>query len=237
VSGVLNGRVAVITGATGGLGRVVAEAFAREGASLALLSSNQGKLDELAAGLNISADRVSTHAADLRKADSAQKAADAIAKRYGKIEVLAHLVGGWAGGKPIVETSAEELDSMLEQHVLSTFRVAQAFVPHLTKAGWGRVIAVSSPLAQENPSGMSAYGAAKAAEEALLFTLANEVGAKGITTNVIQVRTIDVEHARLKTPSKQNGNWTTPEEIAEAMLYLCSPAGAVVNGQRLKLTD
>jgi NAD(P)-dependent dehydrogenase (short-subunit alcohol dehydrogenase family) len=135
---------------------------------------------------------------------------------------VAHLVGGWVGGQDLVSTPAEDLGSMLDQHVWTTFHVLQAFVPQLVRSGYGRVFVVSSPVTV-SPSAKSApYAAAKAAEEALLLTLAHEVKGSGVTANVFQVRSIGPDGAR-------------SEEIVAAMLYLCSAEGGQVNGARLPL--
>ena len=218
----LEGRVAVITGATGTLGRVVAREFARQGASLALLSSNQTNLDALLAELELPDERRLAHAADLRTGDAARTAADQIAQRFGAIHLLAHLVGGWIGGQELTATSARDLESMLEQHVWTTFHLLKAFVPHITSSGWGRVFVVSSPVAAQPTAKAGPYAVAKAAEEALMLLLAQEVRGSGVTANIIQVRAIDAQHTR-------------PEEIAATMLFLCSAEGGRLNGARLPL--
>lgn len=231
----LTERVVVITGATGGLGRVVAQTFAAHGASLALLSSDPGKLDALVSELALSAERCMTYPADLRQPDAVEAAATAVAERFGSIHILLHLVGGWTGGKTLVDTPLDDFRSMMDQHVWTTFHLIQAFVPHLSASGWGRVIVVSSPVATRPPAKMGAYAVAKAAEEAMLLTLSEEAKAKGVTANILQVRTIDVEHKRENEPTPSNASWTTPEEIAAAMLYLCSDEAGMVNGARLPL--
>jgi NAD(P)-dependent dehydrogenase (short-subunit alcohol dehydrogenase family) len=231
----LDGRVAVITGATGGLGRVVARAFAERGASLVLVSSNQARLDALVSELGLPVERRLTHVADLRDPAAAHSVAQAVSSKFGRAHILLHLVGGWVGGKDVGATSADELKSMLDQHVWTTFHLLQAFVPQLTVSGWGRIIVVSSPVAAHATARMSAYAAAKAAEEALLLTLAQETKDKGVTANILQVRTIDAGHKREKEPSPSHATWTTPEEIAAAMLYLCSAEAAMVSAARIPL--
>jgi NAD(P)-dependent dehydrogenase (short-subunit alcohol dehydrogenase family) len=232
----LEGRVAVITGATGGLGRVAARAFSAAGANLALLSSDQAKLDALLRDLGAPGDRVLVHAANLSEAAGAQSAASALRERFGRADILLHLVGGWTGGKELTATDPSDLKSMLDQHVWSTFYVLQAFVPLLQASGNGRVIVVSSPAAVRPRAKGVAYAAAKAAEEAMIRTLAEESGESGLTATINQVNAIDTEHQREHAPSAANASWATPEEIAAAMLYLCSEAGGAVNGQRLPLT-
>jgi NAD(P)-dependent dehydrogenase (short-subunit alcohol dehydrogenase family) len=226
------GRVIVITGIAGGLGKAAARAFADHGATLVAIGSDQSKLDALFHDLGLPIERWLAVAADLRDPDAVRAAAQAVTKRFGVAHILVHLVGGWTGGKEIVATDARELQTMLEQHVWTTFHLLQAFTPLLMASGWGRVIGVSSPLATNPAAKMSAYAAAKAAEESLIFTWAQEVKAHGVTANIVEVRSIDVDHKR---PLGQF-NSTTPEEIVAAMFYLCSLDAGIVTGTRLWLS-
>lgn len=228
-------RVAVITGATGSLGSVVARALAKEGARLALVSSGEDKLKKLASELELPKDRVLTVAADLTTAEGAKQAASAVVQQFGSLDMLIHVVGGWSGGKRVADVSADDVDSMLNQHLWSTFHMAQAFLPHLESNGWGRIIVVSSPFASNPSVELSAYVVGKAAQEALILSIAKESAGKGITANILQVRTIDANHERDREPSKKNASWTTPEEITAAILYLCSDEAGMVNGAKIPL--
>ncbi len=222
----MNDRVVVITGATGRLGQVTARAFAEQGASLALISTSQDKLDALADDLNLPADKVLTRAVNLLDSEAVEETAKAVFAKFGRVEVLIHLIGGWVGGKTIAETDAADFKFMLDQHAWSTFHLLHAFAPKLAANNWGRVIAVSSPSAVNTPAKSGAYAVGKAAEETLLFTLANQFKGTGVTANVIQVSYIDVENS---------GKGTPPKEIISAMLYLCSDEAGKVNGTRLPL--
>ncbi len=124
---------------------------------------------------------------------------------------------------------------MLQQHLWTTFYVAQAFVPHLVANGWGRIMAVSSPTATRPAAKSAPYAAGKAAQEALLLTLAQELAGSGVTANLLVVRAIDTQHRRDSERTAETANWTTPEEIASAIVYLCSDAAGVVNGARMPL--
>lgn len=229
-------RVVLITGATGGLGRVVAGTFAAAGARLGLLGRDRGRLDDLAADLHLGADRWAVAAADLRQAPEAVRAVAEVAHRLGRVDAVLHLVGGWSGGTRIAELDPAEVSAMLDQHLWTTLHVARAVVPGMVERGWGRLIAVSTTVAAEGAAGMAAYAVAKAAEEALLRTLARESSGTGITANVLVVRKIDTGHERDSAPSPRNATWTTPEELAGAMLYLCSDEASAINGARIPLT-
>ena len=176
-----------------------------------------------------------TGAFDFTQPDAAQNATQQVLQKFGRVDVLLHFVGGWTGGKPIVEVPAEEVANMLDQHLWTTFYLAQALVPRMVESGWGRILMVSSPHAMRPPAKMAPYVVGKAAQEALMLTVAKEVARSGVTANILQVRTIDTNHERDREPSPKNANWTTPEEITAAILYLCSDEARVVNGERLAL--
>jgi NAD(P)-dependent dehydrogenase (short-subunit alcohol dehydrogenase family) len=209
--------------------------MAEQGARLALFSTSTEKLEKLASELGLPDERLLTGAHDLTQAEGAKEAAQQVKDRFGRVDILVHVVGGWLGGKSLIEVSAEDVSSMLNQHLWTTFNLAQAFVPHLRDNGWGRIIVVSSPLASTPPANMGPYVAAKAAQEALVLTLAKEFAGSGVTANILQVRTIDAKHERDAQKTSKNANWTTPEEITAAVLYLCSNEAHVVNGGRIPL--
>jgi NAD(P)-dependent dehydrogenase (short-subunit alcohol dehydrogenase family) len=229
------GRVAVITGATGSLGSVVARSLGEQGLRLALFSTNEERLQGLTADLKLPEERVLTGAYDFTATEAARSAADAVQARFGRIDMLIHLVGGWTGGKPLPEVPTGDMSDMLNQHLWTTFHLSQAFVPPLVANGWGRIIVVSSPFASNPTTNMGPYAAGKAAQEALIMTIAKEVAGTGVTANILHVRTIDAKHERDLQPSSKNRNWTTPEEINAAILYLCSDEAHVVNGARIPL--
>jgi len=217
-------KTVLITGATGALGNKAAHAFARHGHSLVLLDNDQNRLDVLARDLNLPADRLFAAVVDLRDGEAIRSTAEAVAARFGGVHALIHLVGGWVGGKTLVEASTEDLDFMLGQHVWTTFNLFQSFTPYLVKNSWGRVIIVSASTVPNPPGKTGIYAAAKAAQENLVLTLAAELKEKGVTANIIQVRAIDVEN---------KGTGTTPDEIVAAMLYLFSDQASKVNGARI----
>jgi len=222
----MNDRVFFITGATGATGKAAARAFAERGASLVLIGTDQSKLDVLARDLNLPAARFLTLTADLRNADAVHSTAEAVNAKFGRVEGLIHLVGGWAGGKTIAETPVNDFESMLGQHAWTTFHLFKELSPLLAKNKWGRVIVVSAPTAT-NPQGKtSAYTAAKAAQENLVLNLAAELKESNVTANIIQVKSIDVN---------REGRGTTPDEIVASMIYLCSDEANKVTGARIPL--
>ena len=219
-------KTIVLTGATGVLGNLVAKTFAERGQNLALLNRDQAKLDPLIKDLNLPKDRLYTQTVDLLNGPAVHDSAEAVLSKFGSVHALIHLIGGWTGGKTIPESSKEDFESMLNQHVWTTFNLLQAYVPHIAASKWGRVMIVSMPVTVKPAAKMALYAAAKSAQESLVLTLAEEYKDNGLTANVIHVKTID---------TKASGKGTTPAEIVSAMSYLFSDEASKVNGARIPL--
>ena len=232
---ILENRVAVIIGATGGLGPVVTSELAGHGVNLALLDRNPDKLAALTKSLGLPESRFLTRAVNLLDPAETKSAAEAVVAKFGKIDILLHLIGGWTGGKTIVEASADDLAFMLNQHVWTSFNVTQAFVPHLLANGWGRVVMVSSPFASRPVAKGGPYAIGKSGQEALMLALSQELKGTGVTANLLQVKTIDVKREKVSTPSPENATWSTPEELASAILYLLSDEAGAVNGAKIPM--
>jgi 3-oxoacyl-[acyl-carrier protein] reductase len=223
----MNKRVFVITGATGATGKVAVRAFAERGASLVLIGTDQSRLEVLVQDLDLPAARFLTLLADLRNGKAVHSAAEAVTVKFGRLDGLIHLVGGWVGGKIISETPVNDFESMLGQHAWTTFHLLREFAPLLVKNEWGRVMVVSAPTAVNPPGKAGAYTAAKAAQENLVLNLAAELReANNVTANILQVKSIDADGG---------GKGTTPDEIVAFMLYLCSDEAGKINGARIPL--
>lgn len=218
--------VVLITGATGPLGRAATFRFGRDGARLAIVGTDRGRLEDLARTSAIEPDRSLLVPADLRDRDAASAAAAAAVAHFGRIDALLHLVGGWAGGTAVVDLDPDELRGMLDQHLWTTINIVQAVVPGMVERGFGRVLAITSPLAA-NPGAKGApYAIAKSAEEVLLRSLARETAGTGVTANLLVVRAIASGGG---TPASA----VPPEELVEILAYLASPAAGGVTGQRI----
>ncbi|MFN8412913.1 MAG: SDR family oxidoreductase [Anaerolineales bacterium] len=219
-------KTIIITGATGVLGNLVAKTFAVQGHNIVLLDKDQVKLDSLIADLNLPSERLFTQTIDLLDAQALHDSAEAVLSKFGNLHALIHLVGGWTGGKTIAEASKDELESMLNQHVWTTFHLLQAFGPHIAASQWGRVMMVSMPVTVNPVAKMALYAAAKSAQESLVLALAEEYKENGLTANVIHVKSID---------TKGTGKGTSPAEIVSAMEYLFSEGANKVTGARIPL--
>lgn len=225
----------LVTGATGTLGRAVVRRFAADGSRLALVGRDEARLREVASDAGLASDSWTPITGELTDRASAQAVVDAAERRFGGVDVLVHLVGGWAGGTPVADLDPDELVGMLDQHLWTTLHVTGAVVPGMVERGFGRILAVTSPFATKPAAKGASYAVAKAAQETLLRTLARETAGTGVTVNLVAVRTIDAKHQREQEPTAKNATWTTPEEIADTFAYLASRAAGPVTGARLPL--
>jgi len=228
-------QTVLVTGATGKLGAAVVRRFAADAARLVLVGRDEDRLQDVATEAGLADDRWVPVLGELTDGAAAQSVAHAAEARFGRIDVLIHLVGGWAGGTPVADLDPDELTRMLDQHLWSTLHLARAVVPGMSARGFGRVLAVTSPFATNPAANGASYAVGKAAQETLLRTLARETAGTGVTVNVVVVRKIDVAHEREAEPAGKNATWTTPEEIADAFAFLASPAASAINGARVPL--
>jgi len=232
----MNGKVIAISGATGGLGPTVVNAFVQAGATLALIDRKQARLDALISSLKLPTERHLCQTIDLLNPQQTQGWIQAIEQRFGHIDGLLHLVGGYRGGQAIADFP--DADWVLLNNLLSqtTWNVIHAFAAPL-KASQGQFVLVSSPQAQRPSHTNAAYAACKAACEALTLALADEFRGSGATANIIQVNAILTPQMLSETPGGDYRTFTHADDIASAMVFLCSAAGKAMNGQRLALFE
>jgi NAD(P)-dependent dehydrogenase (short-subunit alcohol dehydrogenase family) len=217
------GSVALVTGANGGLGRHVTQAlldagFAVVGLDLKIQQSdfNHPQFTALPAALDSS--------------DAAKRAVETILARSGKIDVLAHLVGGFAGGKSVADTDDATFRSMFELNVNSAIYILRAVIPHMRAAGSGRIIGIGSRAAVDPGAGVSAYSASKAAFVSLMRTVALENKDAGITANAILPETMDTPANRRAMPGADTTRWVQPTSVASLIVWLAGDAGKDVTG-------
>ncbi|HAY84287.1 MAG TPA: hypothetical protein DCY42_05005 [Chloroflexi bacterium] len=228
-------KVAVIAGASGGLGKILTQQLAGQGTRMLLLGRSKERLQALLDELSLPAADHMISTADLSQPTALGEIAKSAQEKFGQIDILLNLIGGWTGGKTLAESSADAIQNMLQQHLWTSFHLVQAFVPYIQNSPSGRVLVVSSPTATQPGAKTGPYAVGKAAQEAIILTLAKELAGSQATANIIQVKAIDSEHKREKDPSGKYAGWTTPEEIAAAVLYLVSDQSKRINGARIPL--
>jgi NAD(P)-dependent dehydrogenase (short-subunit alcohol dehydrogenase family) len=229
-------RVVAISGAAGLLGPTVAKAFLEAGATLAVAGREDAKLNRMLDAIGAPAHRRLATAADLSDPEAAAAWAGVVISRFGKVDVVLHLVGGYGGGGALSDLQVADWQRLHSMLVLTTFSVVRAFAGPLKTGGSGRFIGVTSPKVQAPTAKSALYGAAKAASDALVLSLADELRGSGSTANLVVVDSIEDPEKAGMEPRKPYGKSTPAQEIASAMLFLCSPQAATINGIRLPLT-
>jgi NAD(P)-dependent dehydrogenase (short-subunit alcohol dehydrogenase family) len=232
----LEGRVFAIAGIGGGLGPVVAERLAAAGAAVAGAGRGQARVDEVGAALRLPAGRWDGRAVDLLDEGEARGWRDALLERFGRVDGLLHLVGGWRGGQPLHEAPLADWDLLHGLLIRTVQHTTRAFHDALLASGQGRFVLVSAKQAQAPSNANAAYAAAKAAAEAWTLALADGFAGCGATANIVVVEAILTARMRGQSPSGDFSTFTPAEHIAEAIAFLCSDAAGEMNGQRLALS-
>ena len=221
-------RTILVTGASGGLGGAVVRAFLDAGATVAGVARAP---EQKTAG----EPRFVAVAADVATPDGAQEAVQQALGSKGRIDVLVHLVGGFAGGKPVWDTDDATWRGMMKMNLDTAFYMTRAALPHMLAAGRGRILAVGSRTGVEPVATLSAYGASKAALIALVRTIAAEVRDSGVTANVVLPSVIDTPANRASNPGADFSRWVQPDSIAALLLWLASDAAANINGAAIPI--
>ena len=221
-------RTVVLTGASGNLGRVVVSAFADTGAHLALLDVNPGSIQD-------SAKQIFVHT-DLLDAQSVQAAADKILQRFGRIDVLCNLAGGFRMGSPVHETSAQDWDFLFNLNARTVLHTAKAVVPAMLSSGGGKIVNVAAYAAQKGTARMGAYVASKSAVIRLTETMAAELREHNINVNCVLPTIIDTPENRAAMPDADPRRWVAPQDLARVIVFLASDAARAIHGAALPVT-
>jgi NAD(P)-dependent dehydrogenase (short-subunit alcohol dehydrogenase family) len=231
----LDGRVFAIAGVGGGLGPLVAARLAIAGATVAGCGRDQGTLDSIAAELGIG-ERWDGRAVDLLDEEATRAWCAALVERFGRVDGLIHLVGGWRGGQPLHEAPLADWDLLHDLLVRTVQHSTRAFHDQLAASRYGRFVLVSAKQAQAPSNSNAAYAAAKAAAEAWTLALADGFEPGGATANIVVIDALLTPRMREESPDQDFPTFTPAEQVAEAIAFLCSDAGEKMNGQRLPLT-
>jgi NAD(P)-dependent dehydrogenase (short-subunit alcohol dehydrogenase family) len=219
----MQGSVVLVTGANGGLGTYVTQAFLDGGATVIGTSRKIQQSD-------FSSPNFTALPAEISSREGAQSLVDEIVARFGKLDVLAHTVGGFAGGQSIADTDNATFQRMLDMNLNSVFHILRATIPALRQTGNGRIIAIGSRQALEPAAGVGAYSASKAAMVSLIKTVALENKDAGLTANVILPGTMDTPANRKSIPNADFSKWVRPSTVANLITWLAGDAGKDING-------
>jgi 3-oxoacyl-[acyl-carrier protein] reductase len=239
----LSGQVALITGASRGIGRAIAELFGQAGARLGLLARSAGPLEEVAADLNarLKPEQALALVADVAQEDQVNAAVVQLVARWGRVDILVNNAGLISLGGPVWKVTPEEWARIMGANLTGTYLCSRAVVPHLQAQKSGRIINIASISAQTGGvSGGAHYSSSKGGMISLTKTLARDLAPFGVTVNAIAPGQIDAD-PNLLTPEQREkvtaliplGRLGLPEDVAHAALFLASPMASYITGATL----
>lgn len=231
----LDGSVTLLTGATGALGGVTARRFRAAGARLALPARDPEKLAEALPELAADTDDVLALPGDLDDPAAVDAMVAATVERFGRLDLVVHVAGGFAGGRPVADTPVELWDGQWHTNARPAFLLSRAAARVMRRRGSGAIVHVASTAALAGGAGVAAYSASKAAVVRLTESLAAELAGSGVRVNCVLPGTIDTAANRAAMPDADRSGWVDPEAIAEVLLFLASPAAAAVHGAAVPL--
>lgn len=224
------GKVVLITGGSGGLGIEVGHAFIRSGASLVLTYYSDNSLQLLQSKLGPSLKNVFLLRGDFKKEEDVRTLVSEVVKKFGKIDVLTNVIGGYVAGKPVTEIEESEWDGMMILNLKTAFLLSKHVVAQMIKQGTGKVIHVAARSGLKGTGYDAAYVASKNGVVRLVESTSEEVKTKGINVNCILPSIIDTEENRIAMPGADFAKWVKPAEIARVILFLSSDDSKSISG-------
>jgi 3-oxoacyl-[acyl-carrier protein] reductase len=239
VSGYWEDKVALVTGGSRGIGRCIAERLAESGARVVLTARTEAAAVEAATTIG---DRARGIELDVSKADSTERGVAGVLEDYGKIAILVNNAG-ITSDKLLLRMKIEDWDRVLQTNLTGVYRLCRAFVPSMVRARFGRIVNITSVVAESGNPGQTNYAAAKAGVEGFTRSLARELASRNITANCVAPGFIDTDMTRVlddaarealleQVPLKRLG---TPDDVARSVLFLAGPGGDYITGITLNV--
>jgi NAD(P)-dependent dehydrogenase (short-subunit alcohol dehydrogenase family) len=225
-----SGRVVVVAGGTGGLGKAVSLAFLEEDAKVVVSYRKEEEFTALKKAAGAKAAALEGAVVDVTNERAAGEFVGGVLSRHGKVDALVNTVGGYAGGVKLWELETKVFETMLSLNLRSGYALSRAVVPAMLKQKYGSIVNVAAKAAFDHGAGAAAYAASKAAAVAMMDSLAADVKGTGVRVNSILPSIIDTAANRQAMPNADFAVWPKPEEIAQVVLFLCSDKAAVVHG-------
>jgi len=223
-------KVVLVAGGTGGLGRAVSLAFLKEGAELIVTYRKDQEFEGLKSAAGGSASMLVGRDVDVTDEAAVQQLIDVIGAEHGRLDVLVNAVGGYVGGIKLWELETRLFDQMLALNLRSGYVLSRAAAKAMLKQRKGAIVNVAARAALDHGAGAAAYAASKAAAVAMMDSLAADLRGSGVRVNSILPSIIDTEANRKAMPGADFANWPRPEDIALAILFLCSDDAKVIHG-------
>jgi NAD(P)-dependent dehydrogenase (short-subunit alcohol dehydrogenase family) len=227
------GKTVLVTGGTGGLGQAVVRALVQAGHNAAVVYLEPAKWTKLLEALGGETDRVLGLQGDALSPDFMETAVQETTSRFGGLDGLFHLIGGFASAS-LEDTPLELWWHMMLLNLESAYVAARAVLPPLLRSR-GCMVFVGAQAVSKASANQSAYNASKAGVMALARTLANELRPRGVRVNAVVPDTIDTAANRQSMPRADFQRWLTPDQVAEVFLYLLSPASSAMDGATIVL--
>lgn len=224
----LRDKVALVTGANGGLGTFVTTAFLEAGARVVGVSKSIQASDFAHASFT-------AMPAEISNRESAEMLVNSAIARFGRIDALVHLVGGFVGGRAVEDTDDEMLEQMIDVNFRSAFHLIAAVLPGMRAQGSGRILAIGSRAAVRPQPLVGAYAASKAALLMLMATVAQENKSSGVSANVVLPSTMDTPANRAAMPGADYAKWVRPGQVAELLVHLASDEASQVSGAAIPI--
>ena len=226
-------RVVMVTGAAGNLGRAVAEVFAMRGASLVLVDLREQALVDVFGAPN---ERRLLAPANLLDQSQVNAIAQTAIERFGRIDVLCNLAGGFRMGEAVHETSDQTWNFLLDLNARTLLHVVRAVVPRMIAAGGGKIVNVGAAAAQKGVAQMGAYCASKSTVIRLTESMAAELREKNINVNCVLPTVIDTPENRAAMPDADPSRWVSPQDLASTIAFLASDAARAIHGAALPVS-
>ena len=227
-------RTVIVTGAAGNLGRAVAKAFADLGANLVLVDLKRERLQATFGSENDH--RIFAPANLVEMAEAAGTAQAALA-RFGRIDVLCNIAGGFRMGETVHETSDENWNFLFDINTRTLLHAVRAVVPHMVTAGGGKIVNIGAFAAQKGVAQMGAYTASKSTVIRMTEAMAAELREKNINVNCVLPTIIDTPQNRAAMPKANPAKWIAPADLANVIVFLASDAARAVHGAAIPVTS
>lgn len=226
-------QTVMVTGAAGNLGQAVAAAFASQGARLALIGR---QIESLQAVFGDAGDNRLFLAADLLDGAQVAAALAAAVARFGRVDVLCNLAGGFRMGEAVHETADSSWDFLMDINARTVLNTARAVVPHMLAHGGGKIVNVGAYAAQKGAAHMGAYCASKSSVIRLTEAMAAELRVKNINVNCVLPTIIDTPENRAAMPQADPQRWVATKDLASVIVFLASDAARAMHGAALPVT-
>jgi len=224
-----DGKLVLVAGGTGGLGRAVSLAFLGESAHVVVTYRNENEFSALKQA-TVAHASLNGYQVDVTDELAVGQLVKEIVAASGRLDTMVNTVGAYAGGTPVWQTDSAVFDRMLELNLRSGYVLSRHVVPQMLKQRSGSIVSVSSRAAVDHAAGAGAYAASKAASVALFDSLAADLKGTGVRVNSVLPSLIDTDANRKVMPDADFSKWPKPEDIAKVILFLCSEDAKLIHG-------